>query len=60
MKVAYGALRRSFPGRKRKGMASEVKPFEVPLQCLYRGCPNEGLLLVFPSEGGYGITPAPG
>jgi hypothetical protein len=36
------------------------RPIEVPLQCLYQGCPNEGRLRVRPSHGGYNIWPEPG
>jgi hypothetical protein len=36
------------------------KPIEVPLQCLYQGCPNEGRLRVRPSSGGYNLWPEPG
>jgi hypothetical protein len=40
-------------------MATEsAKPIEVPLQCLFQGCTNEGTLLVYPSSSGYGITAA--
>jgi hypothetical protein len=41
-------------------MADESKRIEVPLQCLYRGCPNEGHLLVYPSGHGYNIDWDPG
>jgi len=36
------------------------KPIEVPLQCLYQGCKNEGRLRVRPSPGGFNIWPEPG
>jgi hypothetical protein len=36
------------------------QPIEVPLQCLYQRCKNEGRLRVRPSHGGYNIWPEPG
>jgi hypothetical protein len=39
---------------------ADPKPIEVPLQCLYQGCKNEGRLRVHPSHGGFNIWPEPG